>query len=61
MDDYEENKIILKRVIRRMKAVNLERGRYFEEHLIFDDENEAISYVGSQSVLATVLANARVV
>ena len=61
MNDYKENKLLLKRVVRRMKAVNLEQGQYLEEHFIFDDDNETISYIGSKSVLETVLINARVV
>lgn len=60
MSDYNENKLLLKRVVRRMKAANFEQGKYLEEHFIFDDNNETISYIGSQSVLATVLKNTKV-
>lgn len=55
---FNEIKRDTEKMIEKIKTIDAEKGAYLEQHIIFDDKNETMSYTGDPEIIADILSKA---
>lgn len=55
---FNEIKRDTEKMIEKIKTIDAEKGVYLEQHIIFDDKNETMSYTGDPEIIADILSKA---
>ncbi len=57
---YEEFANLLRGIVKKVKASNLEKGAYLEKHFVYNEINQTFEYTGTETVIKEIIGNSLV-